>query len=158
MEEIIAEFTQDCDQIILDLEDTLEYLEDHTHDFKKLEEFGQKVDRIMGAAKSLDFHIMGEISEFCKSICYKAGHAKNETISNIVIAFLFDAVEGLKIITKALKETGNEELPEVNKKTIMGRLHFISDRLKEIRKSSVAIDEADLIDLAESLTKVASSK
>jgi hypothetical protein len=53
MSEVVDEFCEESDGIYTELEEILESYEDEP-DPKKLENFGQIIDRIMGAAKSID--------------------------------------------------------------------------------------------------------
>ena len=158
MDELLQEFCLETNTIISDLESLLEKLEENPSDFQLLETFGQKVDRIMGAAKSLEYLTIGTITEFCKSISYKAAQSKNTELVIIVVAFLFEAVEALKEMSKTLSTSGQEQLDSTISKTIFSRLEFISQKLIHIQRSSVAINDQDLLDLSDKFNQFISKK
>jgi chemotaxis protein histidine kinase CheA len=158
MDEIVQEFCQESRLILSELDLLLEGLELNPSDFKSLEVFGQKVDRIMGAAKSLEFHQMGIISEFCKTISYKSAQSKNTDLVTIVVAFLFEAIEVLKDMFNNLENNKPAELGPAFIKTILSRLEFISGRLTHIQRASVAIEDKDLLNLTDSFNQLSKSK
>lgn len=158
MDELIQEFCLETNTIISDLESLLEKLEENPSDFQLLETFGQKVDRIMGAAKSLEYLTIGTITEFCKSISYKAAQSKNTELVIIVVAFLFEAVEALKEMSKTLSTSGLEQLDPTISKTIFSRLEFISQKLIHIQRSSVAINDQDLLELSDKFNQFIKKK
>jgi chemotaxis protein histidine kinase CheA len=157
-EEIVQEFCSETKVLLSELEPLLEALELNPANFKALEDFGQKVDRIMGAAKSLEFHQMGLISEFCKTISYKSAQSKNTELVIIVVAFLFEAVEILNAMIENLQNNKRAELDPSAIKPILSRLEFISGRLAHIQRSSVAINDKDLLDLSETFNKLSKNK
>ncbi len=158
MDEIVQEFCQESRLILNELDSLLDGLELNPSDFKSLEVFGQKVDRIMGAAKSLEFHQMGIISEFCKTISYKSAQSKNTDLVIIVVAFLFEAVEVLKDMFNNLEANKPAELEPAFIKTILSRLEFITGRLTHIQRASVAIEDKDLLNLADTFSQLSKSK
>lgn len=157
-EEIVQEFCLDVKTILIELSAILEDLELNPANFKALESFGQKVDRIMGAAKSLEFHQMGIISDFCKTISYKSAQSKNTDLVVIVVAFLFEAVEIFNTMIDNLENKRPVELDPSTTKTILSRLEFISGRLAHIQRSSVEISDKDLLDLSETFNKLSKNK
>jgi chemotaxis protein histidine kinase CheA len=157
-EEIVQEFCSETKVLLSELEPLLEALELNPANLKALEDFGQKVDRIMGAAKSLEFHQMGIISEFCKTISYKSAQSKNTELIIIVVAFLFEAVEILNAMIENLQINKRAELDPLAIKPILSRLEFISGRLAHIQRSSVAINDKDLLELSETFNKLSKNK
>ncbi len=157
-EEILQEFCLETKVLLSELDALLEDLELNPEKFKLLEIFGQKVDRIMGAAKSLELTQMGLISEYCKTLSYKSAQSKNRELVIIVIAFLFEAVEKLKEMISALSTNKSAELNPSTIKTILGRLEFIGGRLSHIQRSSVAINDKDLFNLTENFNQLNKSK
>ena len=59
MREIVDEFCNESGELLEHLRDTLDKFEDDPESPKLLEEFGQTVDRIMGASKTLGLKILG---------------------------------------------------------------------------------------------------
>lgn len=157
-EEIVREFCLETKTLLIELEPLLEDLELNPANFKALENFGQKVDRIMGAAKSLEFHQMGTISEYCKTISYKSAQSKNTELVIIVVAFLFEAVEIINQMIENLEHNKSAELDPLTINPILSRLTFISGRLAHIQRSSVAINDKDLMDLSEAFNKLNKNK
>jgi chemotaxis protein histidine kinase CheA len=158
MDELVQEFCLETNTIISELESLLEKLESNPSDFYLLETFGQKVDRIMGAAKSLEYLTIGTLTEFCKTISYKSAQSKNTELIIIVVAFLFEAVDALKEMSQSLSSKGEEQLDPVTSKTIFSRLEFISQKLIHIQRSSVAINDQDLLDLSDKFNQFISKK
>jgi chemotaxis protein histidine kinase CheA len=149
MDEILREYIHDAQSILKDLNQILELLEEDPSRFELLEEFGQKVDRIMGAAKSMGLDLSGKISDYCKRSSYKAAQAQSPQLTVICTAFLAEAVEDLEVITNSLYHSGQEEMDPVLLKTLYSRMEFLASRLSHIERSSVMIDEPDLLDLTE---------
>ena len=59
MREIVDEFCNESGELLEHLRDTLDKFEDDPESPKLLEEFGQTVDRIMGASKTLGLEDLG---------------------------------------------------------------------------------------------------
>src|SRR4051812_22031931 len=84
--DILDGFKEEANQILKELDKVIESLELPHKDFPSqlLSEFSQKIDRIMGAAKTLgleDPHHMGlkrisQISQICKALGYRAAEVK----------------------------------------------------------------------------------
>lgn len=157
-DEIVQEFCLETKVLLNELEPLLEDLELDPANFKALENFGQIVDRIMGAAKTLEFHQMGIISEFCKTISYKSAQSQNTELVIIVVAFLFEAVENLNEMVENLKHNKPAELDPSTIKTLQSRLEFITVRLAHIQRSSVAINDKDLLDLSDTFNRLNKKK
>lgn len=139
MSEVVDEFCEESDGIYRELEEILDSYEDEP-DPKKLENFGQIIDRIMGAAKSIDAHQTGLYCELGKSISYKASQSMDQTLLEIVMAVLFDTIEILQVMNKSVKEQKAEIVTGVNLEAFGSRLRWLADKFKDIERSSVAID------------------
>lgn len=139
LDELCVETLQLCEELesILD-----EYDEDESFS-AELEKFGQTVDRIMGAAKSLGVKRLGLFSEMAKIISYKASQTESKELVNLVVATLADCVDILVALAKNLKSNGNEELSGVNLEAFSKRMHWLSDKFKHIDRASVAFDASD---------------
>ncbi len=99
MAEIVDDFCKESETIYIQLEEILEDYED-APEGGKLEEFGQIIDRVMGAAKSVDAHQTGVYCELGKTISYKASQSMDKALLDIVLAVLFDTVEILQYLIK----------------------------------------------------------
>jgi chemotaxis protein histidine kinase CheA len=147
MSEIIEDFCKESETIYAELEAILDSYEDEP-DSQKLEEFGQIIDRIMGAAKSVDAVQTGLYCDLGKSISYKASQSMDQALLDIVIAVLFDTVEILQVMNKNIEATKEEKVSGINLEAFGSRLRWLADKFKNIQRSSVAIapDEKKLED------------
>ncbi len=140
MKEVVAEFCQESFDLLDRLENILEDIEE-TNDTGKLEEFGQVIDRIMGAAKSIGADDVGKYCELGKIIGYKAGQSKDEKLLGIVTATLFDTTDLLQKMLQKI-ETGNTNYMEnISSEAFVKRLHWLSGKFQHIDRASVAFDE-----------------
>jgi chemotaxis protein histidine kinase CheA len=154
MDDILEEFCNDSRKIIAELELILEKLEDSPEQYILLESYGQKIDRIMGAAKSLGYDKIGSLSESSKIISYKAAQTKNINFIKIAVAILFDAVDAINEILENLVEKKTEIIDITRENTVFSRVKFITDRLTHIQRASVAIDDQELLGLADSFANL----
>lgn len=140
MAEIVDDFCAESEEIYDQLEEILESYEDEASS-QKLEEFGQIIDRVMGAAKSVDAHQTGLYCDLGKSISYKASQSMDKNLLQIVVAVLFDTVEILQVMNKSIKATKEEKVSGINLDAFATRLRWLADKFKDIQRSSVAIAE-----------------
>ncbi len=147
MAEVVDDFCGESEAIYEQLEEILENYEEEP-DSKKLEEFGQVIDRVMGAAKSIEATQTGLYSELGKTISYKASQSMDKALLDIVVAVLFDTVEILQIMNKNIREEKKETIPGFNIEAFATRLRWLADKFKDIQRSSVAIgaEEKQLAD------------
>ena len=143
MEEIVIGFTEEADTLYDDLTEILESYEDEPKQ-KKLEEFGQVIDRVMGAAKSIEANRTGNFCELGKTISYKASQSMDQELLNIVVAVLFDTVEILQKINKKIIKSKTEELEELNLDRFGTRLRWLSEKFQNIERGSVSIEASSL--------------
>ena len=142
MLEIVDEFCVDSEEIYTELEEMLEEYEDGP-DPAILEKFGQTIDRVMGAAKSLEANQVGLYCELGKTISYKASQSKDPELLNIVVAVLFDAVELLQKMNKCIKTLKEESTGNMSSDAFATRLRWLAEKFNDIQRSSVAIDESE---------------
>jgi hypothetical protein len=147
MDELLLEFQAESKQLVADLLSTLESLEGDYSKYRELEKYGQVVDRIMGAAKSLAMaestyakrlDSIGKYSELCKAVAYKSSQVgDNEGLFTAVVACLFDATEMLeKMVAHLAEEEPN--LNQVLSAKFVDRLKWISQRLPAHLRSTVS--------------------
>lgn len=139
MAEIVDDFTKESAEIFDELEDLLDDYEDNPEP-GKLEKFGQVIDRVMGAAKSVDANLMGSYCELGKTISYKASQSMDQKLLDIVTAVLFDTVEICKSMNQNILKNKEETVSGINLDAFGSRLHWLADKFKNIQRSSVAID------------------
>ena len=93
MKEIVDEFCNETSDLLDLLEKSLSLIEEDTSNLKELEKFGQVIDRIMGAAKSIGATEMATFCELGKAIGYKSSQINEKALIEVVVAVLFDALE-----------------------------------------------------------------
>jgi chemotaxis protein histidine kinase CheA len=125
MKEIVDDFCKESKKQIPQLNECLYALEDDITNRKEFEAFGQIIDRMMGAAKSLEIHSMGTFCELGKSIGYKASQVEDENLLSIVVAVLFDTVEILETLVNKLEKVENLELKEISTDAFVSRLKWV---------------------------------
>lgn len=141
MKDIVVDFCNECKKQIPQLNDCLYNLEDDITSKKDFEVFGQVIDRMMGAAKSLEINMLGNFCELGKTIGYKASQVDDENLLSIVVAILFDAVEILDNLVKKLENSEPLEIKEISTDAFVSRLRWLSDKFKHIKRGSVAFNE-----------------
>lgn len=154
--EIIDGFREEANALLKDLRNIVERLEDSTSDeFPKdlLEEFANKTDRIMGAAKTFEqmapghqvFTQIGKFSELCKATGYKASTLNHQKLIPIFAAFWADTIDILEDLTQhcddpeKVKEVTQAFIPPLQK-----RLVWLAQQIVTITKGAGAVDQAKI--------------
>lgn len=113
--EILNEFRAESKGLLEELQQVVEKLEEveATSVFPEalLTEFAQKIDRIMGAVKTMavlepnheGFAAIGKLAELCKIIGYKAAEKKNTAMLPIFSAFWADTIEVIENLLKCIE-------------------------------------------------------
>lgn len=141
MKEIVIDFCNEAEELFNELQISLEILEDIPENTKELEKFGQVIDRIMGAAKSIG---LAEIATFCelgKIIGYKSSQIKDVPLIEVVVAILFDSLDLLRKMIASLRLGNDSNMKHLNTKAFVTRLNWLSAKFKDIERASVAIDK-----------------
>lgn len=117
--EILSYFVEETTQVLAELTGVVEKLENYNGDFPSglLEEFSQKIDRIMGAAKTmsleapghLGFVRIGKIAELCKTIGMKAAQQKSPQLLPIYAAFWSDTIEVTQNLVSSIEDVATSE-------------------------------------------------
>lgn len=133
---ILKDFVAESKSLISESLEILEDVETHPAKFSKLEVYGNTVDRIMGAAKSLalmvppthPLHFIGDYSALCKAVGYKSAQIKgNPDFLMICVALLLDATETLaQMIDKVSVDSVLNKTPL--SKTFLERLTWVSEQ------------------------------
>jgi chemotaxis protein histidine kinase CheA len=139
MVEAVDEFCIETNQLLEELEDILEKFEDSPTETALLEKYGQVIDRIMGAAKSLGAIKIGTICEFGKIIGYKSAQCNDSTLQEIVTAFLFDTNEVLLELIKSVEISREEKFDSFDIDGFIKRLEWLKEKFSGIERSSVAV-------------------
>lgn len=140
MREIVIDFCDESDKLFDQLEVHLNNLEENPKNSKELESFGQIIDRIMGAAKSIGAEEIAKFCELGKLIGYKSSQVTDVPLIEVVVGVLFDAVHMLRKMNQSLREGNDRCMNKLNTKAFGTRLTWLSEKFKNIERSSVAID------------------
>lgn len=141
MKEIVIEFCDESDQLLEELRNILDEFEDDP-EAALLEKYGQTVDRIMGAAKTLGLNELGDLCQMGKIIGYKGSQAKEEALREVTSGVLFDLCDLLEVLLANVRE-GQEE-HDFNVEAFKGRLQWLAAKLKHIERGSCAFDEKEV--------------
>jgi len=144
--DIVKDFVIESKELIQDLIEILESIEGNFSEVGQLEEYGQKVDRIMGGAKSLallvplehPLHMVADYAALCKAVGYKASQIQaNPQFFDICVALLLDATETLSDWIEGLGNDTSEELKKSISATFLERLRWVSNQFGADVRGSV---------------------
>jgi hypothetical protein len=144
--DIVKDFVDESKVIIQDLIELLDSIEGDFSQVAQLEVYGQKVDRIMGGAKSLallvsaddPLHIVADYAALCKAVGYKASQIKdNAQFYDICVALLLDATETLSKWIATLGEESVQDLKKSFSSTFLERLRWVSNQFGANVRASV---------------------
>lgn len=139
---IIIGFCDECDNLCEELNQILEEFENDLTNTQLLEKFGQVIDRIMGAAKSIEASIVGQFCELGKTISYKASQTTETQLLTIVAATLTDDVEIVQSLIANIRSEQEEKVDDINVEAFGKRLTWLVEKFKDIKRSSVAAGSA----------------
>lgn len=132
-QEILTDFRAESNQLLDELDELLENLEEHQGaDFPAamLKEFSQKIDRIMGAAKTMlsleadpGLEFLARVSEMCKTMGYQAAALQKTSLLPIFVGFWAETVEVMREVLGAL------DSPEKSKAVVESRSATLQKRL-----------------------------
>ena len=152
MKEVVDDFCLEALSLFGELEDILDDLEENPNNSQQLEKFGQIIDRVMGAAKSLGADQAGTMCELGKIIGYKSSQVEDANLREITIAVMFDLVDILIQMIKNLQAGKGLTLTEINTDAFVKRLKWLSEKFKAIERSSVAVVADDVAEAADAAT------
>jgi chemotaxis protein histidine kinase CheA len=139
MKEIVIDFCNESDELFNQLESTLNTLESNPLNHNELEKFGQIIDRIMGAAKSMGANEIAQFCELGKLIGYKSAQINDLPLLEVVIAILFDAIHMLRKMIRSVRDGNDSCMKNLNTKAFATRLTWLSEKFKDIERSSCAV-------------------
>lgn len=142
MKEIVIDFCNESDALVEELEEILSSLEEEIENHANFEKFGQIIDRIMGAAKSIGARDIATLSELGKTIGYKSSQVNDTPLLEIVVAVLFDSIDIMKKLLNNLREGNSQNLQQINTKAFVTRLNWLSEKFKDIERSSVSYKDS----------------
>lgn len=151
--ELLKDFQSESKNLIAYMMEILETCESNFAQVKRLEDYGQNVDRIMGGAKSLAtmeldkshlIHKIGDYAAICKAVGYKASQIRdNQNFYDICVALLLDATESLSLMVDSVAEGKNPKLREMISQTIIDRVRWVSAQFSAEYRSSVSIPKGE---------------
>ena len=141
MKEIVDDFCEESTMFLSELRDLVVFLEENPVDSERMEQFGQIIDRIMGAAKSIGADEIGLFCDLGKNISYKASQVSEKPLLDVVVAVLADTVEMLTLMITELKTGNKASLKNINTKVFGTRLKWLSEKFKHISRASCATIE-----------------
>ena len=140
--EILNGFREESNQLTKELMDVVEKLEDVEKEDPfpgaLLEEFSQKVDRIMGAAKTISMFDpdhqglkrIAAIAELSKRLGYRAAEQKRSALVPIFAGFWADTTEVLQELIEVLDdEVESARLAKAFSSVVEKRLQWLSDQM-----------------------------
>lgn len=164
--EILADFKSESTQLHKELNDVVDKLEDvgMEDEFPKalLEEFAQKIDRIMGAAQTINmmdnthkgFVGISGFSELCKKLGYKAAELQDQRLVPIFAGFWADTLEVLeKFLGNIENREKCEEIFQSSHKILHGRLQWLSEKIKKSEKKTEESEGNMAQDMVDDLMK-----
>lgn len=155
MREIVIDFCNESDDLFNQLEASLNILEINPLNHRELEKFGQIIDRIMGAAKSMGAFEIAQFCELGKLIGYKSSQINDLPLLEVVIAILFDAIHMLRKMISSVRDGNDSCMKNLNTKAFATRLTWLSEKFKDIERSSCTVsgnlNQNSIDDLMQSL-------
>jgi len=147
--DIVLDFVNESKTLIEPLTELLELAEEDITHAEQLADYGNKVDRVMGGAKSLGLmvppehiiHRIGDYSALCKAVAYKASQStESKNLYTVSVAFLIDATEILLQIICDL-EKDPENLQFRFSETFLERLRWISNQYSSSVSATVRLNK-----------------
>jgi len=114
MKDLIEAFVEESQGIVATTTDMLDELQDGDGGTESFAQIGQRIDGIMGCAKTMGLdtypqlapalNVISNLSEGCKALGYQAAELKDLTLAPMAAGFLADAVEMLGAAVLDLKK------------------------------------------------------
>jgi len=156
-EEILMEFQKESNQLLIELTTVVEKLEIWTGPFpkKEYEEFALKIDRIMGAAKTIHMlapthpglEAIGQVADVCKYVGYKGVDRAQPELIPIFAAFWAEVVDYVKELMDNIRNIEeSKEVVNQMQKILVKRINWLMNKVtpqvgKEKLVTSLDIDE-----------------
>lgn len=143
--DILNDFVLEAKRVITDSTSVLDKVEGEMVQSKKLQDYGNLVDRIMGGAKSIGLiappnHAINMVCDYaalCKAVGYKASQINNnEQFFDICVALLQDATENLDVLINNLDKSP-ENLRKMISNAFLERLRWVSSKFSSEYNASV---------------------
>lgn len=132
--EILKGFFDETQELIGELTNIVEEFEENCNP-ELLEKFGQTIDRIMGAAYTLDLQEIGRFCELGKKIGYKASQATDKKLIELAGPILADTTEILDAMMKGLLKKEYHPSQEVLN-AFKERLKWFLEKFQDIERAT----------------------
>lgn len=132
-DEFLVDFSSESQELLLEMKECMSKFKEAT-DNHYFEQYGQKVDRIMGAAFTLALNDIGNLARYGKEIGYKSSQitdtGKLLTIHSLLSQLLKTLESTIKGLTKGIRPDPSELAP------LMTRLDAANKQLGDLRAST----------------------
>ncbi|HPI41851.1 MAG TPA: hypothetical protein PLJ21_13660, partial [Pseudobdellovibrionaceae bacterium] len=144
--DILNDFILESKKLVEDSLEILNEVEGQPDQAKRLADYGNLVDRIMGGARSLALlvpkdhaiHMVSDYAAVCKAVGYKSSQIlENDSFFSACVGLLLDATETLEKLLDGV-ETPTVELKKSIPGTFIDRLQWVSKRFSKDFRSSVS--------------------
>ncbi len=161
---VLQEFTSESEKIIISMLSILNKIRGDASLAGQLEDFGNQVDRIMGAAQSLALamsedhalDIISDYSSICKTTAYRAAKVGDHAaFFNICVALLTDGTKTLQFLIKNI-HLPFETLKKSFDSTMIERFRWVSEQAQKDPKSLGGLDDGKMsqVDVDELIKKI----
>ena len=146
-QDLVKDFIDESKKLIDECMDLLEELEQKPQQYKSLDVYGNKMDRIMGTSDNIKFlfpektafSLITDYTKICKRVAYNTTMISNNlSFVTTVISFLMDATETLALLIRKCEATAEEAKSQINP-AFIERLKWLSGKFKEDYKGSVGL-------------------
>jgi hypothetical protein len=159
---ILGEFTLESKRIVVSLKDIINSIQVDPSQVKRLVDYSNQVDRIMGAAQSLAvsikgehaLHLISELSAICKIISLKAAQlTKSSDFLSACLAILKEGTENLESFLNGIDKPASD-LKSAVAGSYMERFRWLSNQLAKASpegSAGVQMSQADIDELMKKL-------
>ena len=162
--DIIVDFQTEAKGLLKELTEVVEKLEEPGNAFpaQELEQFAQRIDRIMGAAQTLNqldpqnegLKRIGSIAQICKQLGYKAAEYKTAALIPLFAAFWADVLEVMEELIDSLEDDkGSRELAESFSSVLQKRLAWLGQKIQQMAPAGAGNTQLEMEKLLGSLKK-----
>ena|SRR3989344_568343 len=130
--ELLTSFLEESFEVLEGLKDLMENFNGHA-DISCFEQFGQQVDRIMGAAYTLSLGDLGDLAKLGKELGYKSSQVKEIGKLLAVQSLLSQLIKSIEVILNGYKKNQKPVSEEVS--LLLNRLTGASNQLGDLRIS-----------------------
>lgn len=141
-QEILDDFRESSTEILNELTEVVESLEEKHTDFPTdlLQQFSQKIDRIMGAADTLEMMApdhpglqrIGQMTRICKKLGYSAAELQQIRFIPLFAGFWAETLEVVEELVENLESVEkSEKIASSFSKHVQGRLEWLGKKINE---------------------------